>query len=279
MPDFDLGNQLERQLAAYSAASRNITARTAWRERLGSWPAYCAATAAALAGATSASAGIIHSGPVNLSVSVAASLSGGSSKSVHIAGLPAASFFLHLSHFTSGGPRFGSAGMSFKSVAGYRSLPAPVRRGGVLLSFSHYIANLPPGSVVSNYARFGRRGLFISTASVNTLGASSVVGFAGVKLLAGTAANRTGAGTTHAPLYDLGWLHIKIHFLTGLPDAVTLLDYAYNDVPGAPIQVPGSVPEPATGSMLLLAAGAAGMMAWKRRRTADSTGPQSESAQ
>lgn len=271
MAGFELGEQLERQLAAYSTANRNIAARSVWRDRVGSWPAYCAATAAALAGATSASASIIYSGPVNLSVTRSAGQSGRASRTFQIAGLPAASFVMNVSHFTKNSTLWGSAGLSFKTIAGFRSLPRAVRRGAVLTS-SGLIPQLSAGSVIRNGSTFSHRGKFVSTGIAPSLSARSITGFAGVKLLAGTSA----VGTAHIPLYDIGWLHIRIQDLHNIPDTVTLLDYAYNNVPGAPITVPS--PEPATAGLLLLAAGAGGVMAWKRRRAAGSPGPQSESS-
>jgi hypothetical protein len=70
--------------------------------------------------------------------------------------------------------------------------------------------------------------------------------------------------------YDYGWLRIALGFNNaGEPDQMTVFDYAYNDVAGQGIEA-GSVttPEPATKAMMLLAAGFAGVLAWRRRRSA-----------
>jgi len=70
-----------------------------------------------------------------------------------------------------------------------------------------------------------------------------------------------------------GWL--KIHILDrnsdGYPDQAVLISYAYNNVAGGTILAGQttdalSTPEPGTASLALLAAGAAGVLALRRRR-------------
>jgi len=70
--------------------------------------------------------------------------------------------------------------------------------------------------------------------------------------------------TVSSELY-LGWAELQINEST--PSA-TLLGYAYNDEPSAPIVVgdTGAAPEP--GSLSLFALGAAGVLALRRRRAA-----------
>jgi PEP-CTERM motif len=58
-----------------------------------------------------------------------------------------------------------------------------------------------------------------------------------------------------------GWAHVHINANA----SVTLLDFAYENTPGTGL-VTGVVPEPSTLSVLLLAAGASGMTAYRRRR-------------
>lgn len=62
----------------------------------------------------------------------------------------------------------------------------------------------------------------------------------------------------------LGWIRLAIqNDAAGLPVQLTAVDWAWQTVEGSPIHV-GSVPEPS--SLALLAAGAAGVAAFRRRR-------------
>jgi len=69
---------------------------------------------------------------------------------------------------------------------------------------------------------------------------------------------------------DYGWLRLALGFNnSGQPDQVTVFDYAYNDVAGQGIETGSEVtPEPATKALMLLAAGFAGVLAWRRRKAA-----------
>ncbi|MCU1235913.1 MAG: hypothetical protein JWP63_3880 [Candidatus Solibacter sp.] len=86
---------------------------------------------------------------------------------------------------------------------------------------------------------------------------NSATGFAGIRF------NQGGN-----PYY--GW--IRLHATIGPGNAVTTtaIDWAYNDVTGQSIKagegVPSAAPEPSTISMALLAAGSAGVLAWRKRR-------------
>jgi hypothetical protein len=87
------------------------------------------------------------------------------------------------------------------------------------------------------------------------------LGFAGIRV--------TTAGGPH-----LGWIRIRLEDTNsdGFTNRLTVVDYAYNDVAGASIQAgdTGSapVPEPSSKAMALLAAGAIGVLAWRKRRQA-----------
>jgi len=70
---------------------------------------------------------------------------------------------------------------------------------------------------------------------------------------------------------NFGWARLEWqNAANGYPGSVTLIDYAYNDVLGAPINAgqvsDTSTPEPDSKAMGLLVAGAAGVLAWRRRR-------------
>lgn len=263
---------LNRQLAAYSATSKSIAAFSNWREKLGSWPTYCAATAAALASATSASAGIIHvtAGLPPLQISPTAA-SASTFQTVHVPGLNR-SFSLSLSHSSISGVVTGRARFFGFFASGFP-------QAGIQVNSHQSILKLASGAVISgsSFAPFGGfAGKVPSSGSTGFLKiglwqGGSVIGFAGGKLLAGfTTVHGTVSGnpTSYlAPLYDNAWFRFKVKDLNGdgTPDFLQLLDYAYNTIPGAPITA-GYTPEPATAGMMLLASGAAGIAAWKRRR-------------
>jgi len=88
-------------------------------------------------------------------------------------------------------------------------------------------------------------------------------GFAGFKTISG----------------DMGWIEVSVSSAghTGYPNEVDIIAYAYNTVAGGAIdagQGPSStVPEPDTASLGLLAAGAAGLLALRRRRAKMAANP------
>jgi hypothetical protein len=74
---------------------------------------------------------------------------------------------------------------------------------------------------------------------------------------------------------DLGWLRVKVETPvagTKYPDSLEVIDGAYNDVAGQPITAgqTTSTPEPGTAALGLLATGATGLLAWRKRRSASS---------
>ncbi len=63
-------------------------------------------------------------------------------------------------------------------------------------------------------------------------------------------------GNTH-----YGWIQVNV---PGVPDSATITGYAYQDTADAQITA-GAIPEP--GSLALLALGAAGLAAWRKKRS------------
>lgn len=76
---------------------------------------------------------------------------------------------------------------------------------------------------------------------------------------------------------DLGWLRLEVFAsdwdrmfrYRQFPVAIEAIDWAYNNVPGAPIRAgegaPTSTPEPGSIALALLAMGASGLLAWRKR--------------
>jgi hypothetical protein len=241
-----------------------------WKQSLGNWPMYAAATGSALALSTSAGASIIH-GFGNLSLSV-----------------PAAGFQLETSDFRIG-PQSGSAVaypylFAFhRQFSGNSTFPA-YRVGGVQLlascgcTTSFFVR--PYSTLVRNYPlrRFasgemisgGGSPLFYSMGflAAKCTGATSVCGTAGgVSVHPDFQSNVYGfAGFRAGGNY--GWIRVKWEADSGngFPNKITVLDWAYEDS-GAPIAAGDTgTPEPGTMSMSLLAAGAAGIVAWRKRK-------------
>jgi hypothetical protein len=69
-----------------------------------------------------------------------------------------------------------------------------------------------------------------------------------------------------------GWIRLDFHNSAGgYPISITAIDWAYNTIAGQSINagqqsLPSSTPEPGTTSLALLAAGSAGVLAWRKSR-------------
>jgi hypothetical protein len=129
----------------------------------------------------------------------------------------------------------------FRNTAGFTTRP---QRQTLLLKRSHWTS--ASGNRVFSSGR--REGRF-------RLGQPY---FAGIRL-------STGGGN-----FDYGWIQLEVNGTNGLPDSVTAIDWAYNEVPGQPIETgqgePAPTPEPGGRSLALLAAGCLGVLAWRKRR-------------
>jgi hypothetical protein len=257
--------KLEHRMISYLTASRSAVGLEALKNRLCTWSIYGTATAAALAGATSASAGIIYSGQLDDVASVHTSFAHGVSsgiKDIGVPGRPFSSIRMGVGHFSfpSFNLKYGAANLGMNN--GYME---PQR--------------LAAGALITGAGRPGAARL-AGKSGLNSWQGANVTGYLAAEFATGIAVHHvtTSSGRTFtykSPSgFDNGWLKLKIQDLNGdgYPDSMTLLGYAYNDVAGASILAgdtgasANTTPEPSTAGMLLLALGAAGVTALKRSR-------------
>src|SRR5215471_4551157 len=237
-----LQGNLQNQLDSYSVASKALQAPKSWKSGA-SMLATVAGSALALA--TNANAGIIYSGIQNVTASI-----------------PAGTHVLELG-FTVGGAPWNVRATNFKP-SGRSTAFAQLHKlaaGEAFMAASAFAVNankLASGAVISAGQVFANKTFPLlrrkNLASYTGQFLNSSTGFVGIKFLQG--------GNTH-----FGW--IRLHSSIGPSNAVTLkaIDWAYNDVAGAGIAAgEGIAPEPSTISMALLAAGSAGVLAWRKRR-------------
>ena len=140
-------------------------------------------------------------------------------------------------------------------------------RSGYLLNFLRSAAHpallalLPPNVLISSVPGGQNFGLLRKDdSSGNWRPGNQVTGFAGFEFK-----------TNVRSSYDYGWLRLSVTANgSGDPTEVTLIDYAYNETPGQSIETgqESATPEPGAKAMMLLAAGFAGVLAWRRRRAA-----------
>jgi hypothetical protein len=235
-------SKLDIQLDAYSETCNKSAGRN--------WQAYAAATGAALAAATVAAAGIITgTGPI-----VAGPVTRGlgafdANQNVNI-GSGQIQLRVHYNAFNSS--FFGSTTRHGNAaVQGYGGLKL-IGLGSLLKNFAsgasiHNPVN-PLSSVLLSGAKLVKVSSGFGTGNFN----NGATGIAGFQLNNG----------------DLGWIKLKWASGDAYPSTLTALSWAYNTTPGAAILAgdSGAVPEPGTASMALLATGAAGLLAWRRRR-------------
>jgi hypothetical protein len=228
-----------------------------WKEHLNRWGAFAAAAGAALALSTGADAEIVYSGTQNVTVT------GSGEKTFHIASAVAeiqivqhSSLFGRFttanvgSHLTHGLRFFGLSAAGVNRYAQGQAIGgASLGLGGLLFGNSG-----APGSLGGNNPR-------------GNFGPGTVDAFVGFKL-----GNSTMPGTDNG---DLGWIQIKVTNDDGFPEQVVAVDWAYNAVSGASVYAGQTTensatpsPEPGAAALGLLASGAAGLVAWRKRRAA-----------
>jgi hypothetical protein len=251
---FQEGSQLDVRLSDYASITGTSAKAKTLHRRTGNWAIYAAATGSALAMATGASASIITSGivsgvyPSGVSVNPVG-------PHTQVGLIPGLSVKLHaLSASTGAGPSvqlqllashenlFFSQGSGLAKNFGFESPIAP----GLLVG-----SGVGPTAIVQAYFTGHAFGNFVA-------GKPDFVGFSFA----------TGHGNT-----DYGWMELEFKNQGGLPFSLEALAFGVDTNPG---QTPGTllageinngfIPEPGTLSLSILAAGATGVMALRRRR-------------
>jgi hypothetical protein len=252
---------LDSRLSGYSSGAKVVAAARRLRSRTGNWPVYAAAAGSALAMTTSASASIISgvytgSGP-NGGVSVR----------------PQAS-----SHSSIKGLLFGLGELNLKAKSGVGAfghytnfsvegiLPLRIFEAG---SYGQYAKNFGFGGQISSAAGvLAASGARIAKAVFS--GGSSFGSFnAGVPGYVGFAVDQGGGNVNY------GWLKLEFSFnpQSQTQGVLEALGYGYETTAGKAIGAgdtgPGTAtPEPGTMALSILAAGAAAVVALRRRRQA-----------
>ncbi len=258
------GTRFDKRLEDYSALTRISTATGSPRSQSGNWAIYAAAVGSALAMGSNASASIIYCGPSNNYCEAASQhpvlTAKSSTNGVHIPLLGNVGLQLKLEVGTGTGP-FGFFGNASAQGGGkvnfFNSLNAPL----VAKTFSSG-ALIGPG-LLPNHATLKSQAavevIFKSTSNSGHFvsGAPGIIGL-----------DISQQGSQHTQ-NDYGWMRLVFtENQSGYPETLTAIDWAIQ-TDGTPIEagvVPASTPEPGTMGLGLLAVGAAGVTALRRRR-------------
>lgn len=248
------GAELELALQRYCQAAETTQA-VRQGGGLKDWAVYTAAAGSALAMAQGADADIMYSGVQNITVTRTAGTIFHSTY-VDLNGDGQDEFLLRITGHASSAAAFlrATAGAALLTTSLATFLPAGARR-------------LSASSTVSlNAGSFGNDGLmrFVTTggATVGQWPGGHPTGGSG---FAGVGFYDTG-GDVH-----FAWLRLAVRDdAGGVPDQITLVDWAYESEHLAPIHV-STIPEPSSLSLGMLAAGAGGVAAFRRRRKVDAS--------
>ena len=206
-----------------------------------------------MAAGTSADAGIVYSGTLNVKAQVAVG-GGTNAANFSIAGNQLKAIVLNGSDVT------GSAGSTFTHRYGHAFIKFPSAGNIQGVRYSAGLQKFAPGQpinpVMSSYLAKGQNVL----RSVTSYGGSY-----------GNFASNQTAYAAFDLGGKLGWIKLKFSDAgtPGIPTALTILGWAYNDVAGEPInagQTTSAVPEPGTMALGLLASGAGGLVALRRAK-------------
>lgn len=269
--NFDQGRNLDQY---------HISARSQLRvgHKAAHWAGFATAAGAAMAMSHVAEATVIYSGAQNLNIALVnpAAANSAQSAAIDLDGDGNIDVSVNLEHRTSGavsanftgstilgGGAFlaaGTGGATFPAISGFTvnsfSFGAKLSSGQSIGPVAAFAGGTGDHIVQGNFAVAGfSNGIFTGSSAANpgTWNLSST-GFAGVRFKR--------AGNDH-----FAW--IRLHFgdtnADNLADTATIIDWAWSDQVNGPIQA-GSTPEPAP--LALLAAGAAGIASFRRKKAA-----------
>ncbi len=244
------GSQLDERLSDYAAITRISGAAKSLYRRTGNWPIYAAATGSALAMATGASASIISGVYPGGGVSV----NPGGPVS-HVGLLPGLSVKLHA--LSNGAPNASSRTVALQVEASFENI--------FFSGYSDQARKFGFGSPIGTPAEAHQVG-HLENIQRFFLGSASGNFRSGQPAFVGLSFATIGKNT------DYGWIELEFTDKGGFPYYLDALAFGIDTDPG---QLPGSfaagetgpsAPEPGTMSLAILAAGAAGVMALRRRR-------------
>ncbi len=254
-----------------ASLAQELKSNPEWRARLSTWGVYAAATGATLAMASNADASIIY-GVANVSASITPNAPFDSaSNAFQIAGRKV--------EIGIGESRFSSGFSIFAGIRGVGPVLFADQGSASLINFNRGQSILTAGGFASRYglARAIVRGSGSGGGSSSGGSSSGNAGSNfGTAIFGNFASGKTGfAGfllQKGASQLDFGWLRIKVSDpnSVGYMTEIQALDWAYNDTAFGPIAAGegAAAPEPGTAALALLASGAVGLLAWRRRRRA-----------
>jgi hypothetical protein len=264
--------ELDNRLEAYATTLRQSSSGELLRRSAEKWPVYAAVTGAALAMASNASASIIYSGIINATAAASAPglyRTASAFTTVHLkngsGGLLSRTFLLANLRQQGYSGQLGVAIGGGASGVGFLLHSSTVKRlssGAVISGAGNTATSEFANGFVSGPGGIAARGNFRTTYGyVGTFdrGWSQTKGFAAFSFNPGSGA-------------DYGW--VRLQFTVGQDgtlDSITAIDWAYQDDGSAILAGDTGIsatPEPSTAALTLLAVGAAGVEALRRRRKA-----------
>jgi MYXO-CTERM domain-containing protein len=166
--------------------------------------------------------------------------------------------FLQVSNAGNSTHRSGSASIGPRGLASIAHLHFAATTNAAVRYFAGQPVGVGPNFAAYSNARLAR--LFTDTGGDSlpsgAFGPGNSNGFLGFENAAG----------------DLGWMQVQVSFDSGgFPTQLEVISWAYNDVAGAAIDAgqtseSSATPEPSTAALGLLALGAAGILALRKRR-------------